>query len=98
MHSCATATGAAREGREGCVAAPAPRSPRLQPQAPKPPCFTLGTTQVRSSRRAPRGARHLVFCSRAEYSVSDTLEASMSLVSPVLAEYLKMKAFISSYL
>lgn len=41
---------------------------------------------------------HLAFCSRAEYSVSDTREASMSLVRPVLAEYLKMKAFISSYL
>ena len=47
--------------------------------------------------RGRAGRHHLAFCSKAEYSVSDTREASMSLVRPVLAEYLKMKAFISSY-
>lgn len=63
---------------------------------PQDPAAPLATCM-----RPPRLCRvmdHLVFCSRAEYSVSDTLEASMSLVRPVLAEYLKMKAFISSYL
>lgn len=34
--------------------------------------------------------------STAEYSVSDTCEASISLARPVLVEYLKMKAFIRS--
>lgn len=83
----------------------APLFTLLKHQDPELLCFALENhrahhpvqNQATPSQSLSR-ADHLVLCSKAEYSVSETLEASMSLVSPVLAEYLKMKAFISSYL
>lgn len=93
MSSCSAGVAAQREqeaGVRGGSAACSAHSPE-----PLPPSWAGGRAAlIRAGGRA--GGRHLALCSRAEYSVSDTREASMSLVRPVLAEYLKMKAFMSS--
>lgn len=77
----------------------APFGLRLEPQGPSASSRKrrdpVASRQQAGVSADPVGG-HLGLCSKAEYSVSDTREASMSLVRPVLAEYLKMKAFISS--
>lgn len=89
-----------------------PRSLGIQPPRPSTQVslggqlsteYSVEAGPLAPSGRSPSGlprwhrpSGHLAPCSSAEYSASEPREASTSRASPVLAEYLKMKAFMSS--